>query len=59
MAAQAGFPMPAYHFEGKGSRAERERYLFAVQQGYLERYEPLEDFFEQALLLGEAQAALR
>jgi hypothetical protein len=50
MAAQAGLPLPVYHFEGKGSKKVRAQYLHAVQQGYLQRYELLEVFFEEAFL---------
>ncbi len=49
MALQAGYPAPAYPFEGIGSRAERARYLKAVSDGYLMRYDPLTAFFIEAL----------
>ena len=49
MALQAGLPAPQYPFGGRGSLAERARYLKAVREGYLMRYEPLTDFFAEAL----------
>ncbi len=49
MALQAGLPVPQYPFGGRGSGAERARYLKAVREGYLMRYEPLTDFFAEAL----------
>lgn len=53
MAAQAGLPLPVYRFVGRGSREVRARYLHAVQQGYLRRYELLVDFFSEALRLAQ------
>ena len=49
MVAQADYPLPLYRFEGRGSREIRKRYLSAVQAGYLRRYEPLSDFFRDAV----------
>lgn len=51
MAAQAGYPPPLYKFVGKGSKAEKARYLYAVIAGYGEDYERLEDFFEECVSL--------
>jgi len=51
MAAQAGLPLPVYRFTGRGSQAVRKRYIDAVYQGYLSRYDLLVDFFEDALRL--------
>jgi len=53
MLTQAGYPLPAYHFAGKGSRRARAEYLEAVRQGYDQRYEALARFFEEAVLLRE------
>ncbi len=50
MAQQAGYPSPAYRFEGQGGQAERARYIHAVQQGYLQRYDALTGFFREAIL---------
>jgi len=49
MALQADLPAPAYRFEGRGSRAERARYLAAVKRGYRGDYEDLRDFFVDAV----------
>jgi Fic family protein len=49
MALQAGLPWPQYAFAGPGSRRERERYLEAVKQGYLLRFDALTDFFRAAI----------
>ena len=49
MALQAGLPTPKYPFDQRGSQAEQVRYLEAVREGYLMRYEPLTDFFAEAL----------
>ena len=54
MISQAGYPLPAYHFAGKGSGRVREEYLEGVRQGYDQRYEALARFFEEAVLLREA-----
>lgn len=54
MALQAGLPLPAYRFTGRGSEVERKRYLAAVQRGYVEDYRPLADFFADALTRGRA-----
>jgi len=53
MALQANRPLPIYKFTGKGSTAEREQYLNAVQEGYLQNYHYLADFFAEALKRGE------
>jgi cell filamentation protein len=50
MAAQAGYPAPAYGFSGRGSKKRRADYLLAVQQGYVENYLPLARFFAEAIL---------
>lgn len=50
MALQAALPMPEYRFEGRGSAAERKRYLMAVKRGYLAEYEALADYFAEAIL---------
>lgn len=55
MAAQAGYPAPAYGFSGQGSKKRRADYLLAVQQGYLENYLPLARFFAAAILRREAE----
>lgn len=52
MAAQAGLPTPDYRFRGRGSRQERMRYLAAVKQGYLMRYDDLTGFFRESLTRG-------
>jgi cell filamentation protein len=49
MALQAGLPAPDYGFTGRGSRRRRGAYLEAVRAGYLQDYEPLTDFFVEAL----------
>jgi len=49
MALQAGLAAPKYPFEGRGNQAERAKYLWAVSEGYLMRYEPLTRFFVEAL----------
>ncbi len=49
MAAQAGYPAPAYGFSRRGSKKRRAEYLRAVQQGYSENYLPLARFFEEAI----------
>jgi cell filamentation protein len=56
MALQAGHPLPAYAFAGRGSRAERARYLNAVIQGYRTNYAPLTDFFAAAIVRGRRVA---
>lgn len=53
MALQAGYAMPAYRFQGKGSRVVRAEYLTAVKQGYFQHYELLTSFFEDAIRRGE------
>lgn len=49
MAFQASQPPPYYGLTGKGSRSQKLRYLNAVQQGYIENYEPLIRFFTDAV----------
>jgi len=50
MAFQAGSAPPEYRFTGRGARQLRGKYLEAVSEGYVGNYEPLERFFEEALL---------
>jgi cell filamentation protein len=50
MATQAGCPLPEYGLSGRGSLDRRCRYVAAVGQGYLQNYEGLTVFFEEALL---------
>jgi cell filamentation protein len=52
MALQAGYPLPAYGFAGRGSTAESRRYLGAVKRGYVKDYCPLADFFADAIKRG-------
>ena len=49
MALQAGFPLPVYRFTGRGSTAERKRYLNAVKCGYAQDYRFLAEFFADAI----------
>ena len=49
MAQQAGYPSPMMRFSGRNSLVERERYLNAVQQGYLQNYDALTDFFRKTI----------
>ncbi len=49
MAAQAGLPLPDYRLAGRGAKITGKRYISAVQQGYVNNYEPLTAFFEEAL----------
>ena len=49
MAIQAGYPPPLYRFSGRGGKAERARYLTAVQRGYVQDYATLTDFFREAI----------
>jgi len=49
MALQASQGPPHYGLTGKGSRKQKQRYLNAVRQGYIENYEPLRRFFADAL----------
>ena len=49
MALQAGLPPPLYAFSGRGCMKRRERYLQAVQRGYLEEHQELADFFTEAI----------
>lgn len=52
MALQAGLSYPVYGFVGRGSRGQGARYLAAVKQGYLMRYDDLTGFFIEALERG-------
>ena len=52
MILQAGLPLPIYQFTGRGSVKERERYLNAVKAGYIGDYQPLVDFFTEAVERG-------
>src|SRR5688572_19076519 len=45
MALQAGYVNPVYRFKGRGSSAERARYLDAVLRGYYQDYAALTDYF--------------
>ena len=49
MFLQAGHALPYYPFEGRKGKAAREQYIIAVQQGYLQNYAPLTDFFRLAV----------
>ena len=51
MAIQAGYPSPLYRFEGRGSQAVRKRHLAVMWEGYMQRYDPLADFFLEAITL--------
>ena len=52
MSLQAGLPTPEYRFEGRGAKAERERYLRSVVRGYYRDYEPLAAFFREVVERG-------
>lgn len=52
MAVQAGYPVPDYRLAGRGSVAQRHRYIAAVSQGYAQNYEPLAAFFVEAVERG-------
>jgi cell filamentation protein len=56
MALQAGCPLPVYRFTGRGSEAEKKRYLSAVKKGYQKDYEALAVFFADAIERGRAGA---
>ena len=49
MALQAGAPAPDYPFDGRAGVAEKAKYIAAVKEGYLRRYEALTGFFLDAL----------
>jgi len=49
MFLQVGYPFPDYRFAGAGSKKSRARYLAGVQQGYLQNYRFLADFFVEAV----------
>ena len=53
MVLQTGLPLPIYGFTGRGSTAERKRYLNGVQRGYVRDYRCLADFFVDAIKRGE------
>jgi hypothetical protein len=59
MILQAGLPLPVYHFTGRGSVAERARYLAAVKRGYVEDHRPLVDFFRTAVERGRLAKGTR
>jgi len=59
MILQAGLPLPVYHFTGRGSVKERTRYLNAVKRGYVKDYQPLADFFADAVERGRLAEANR
>ena len=44
--------MPVYRFTGRGSEAEKKRYLSAVKKGYRKDYEALAVFFADAIERG-------
>jgi len=54
MITQAGYPLPAYRFAGRGSTSVRAEYLQAVRKGYDQCYETLARFFEEAVRLRDA-----
>ena len=54
MALQAGFPLPGYHFTGRGSETEKKKYLSAVQSGYKQNYDALAAFFADTIKRGRA-----
>jgi cell filamentation protein len=49
MVLQAGFSVPDYGFEGRGSRSIQADYLEAVRRGYLEDHSALSGFVRQAI----------
>ncbi len=49
MASQAGLLAPDYGFTGRDAGKRRAAYLNAVRRGYVQDYEPLADFFVEAL----------
>jgi cell filamentation protein len=49
MALQAGYSVPDYGFEGRGSKSRRADYLNAVRRGYVQDYAPLAEFFREAV----------
>ena len=49
MALQAGVPVPDYPFDGQAGVAEKAKYIAAVKEGYLMRYDALAGFFLEAL----------
>lgn len=54
MALQVGPSYSIYGFVGRGSQQQRERYLAAVKEGHLMRYDDLTGFFVGALERGLA-----
>lgn len=52
MSLQAGYPLPIYCFAGRGSEAEKKRYLAAVKMGYRKDYDALTAFFADAVSRG-------
>jgi cell filamentation protein len=49
MALQAQLPAPDYGFLGRGAQRQRERYLNAIGQAYVQDYRFLADFFADAI----------
>ena len=49
MALQAGIAVPDYPFDGQAGVAEKAKYIAAVKEGYLMRYDALTGFFLAAL----------
>jgi cell filamentation protein len=49
MAMQAGYASPLYEFRGRGAERNQARYLEAVKCGYIQNYDPLTDFFREAI----------
>ena len=49
MALQAGVPAPAYPFRERGGLSIKAKYVAAVKEGYLMRYDALTAFFLEAL----------
>lgn len=49
MAMQAGYAPPLYEFRGRGAKRNQVCYLEAVKRGYVQDYDPLTDFFREAL----------
>lgn len=52
MALQAGFALPDYGLAGRGAKKRQAAYMEGVKQGYVAVYEPLTDFFVDALRRG-------
>lgn len=56
MALQAGLPLPVYRFTGRGSEAEKGKYLAAVKRGYQKDYAPLAAFFAEVVERGRRES---